>query len=207
MHKLILAGIVLSHTAFADPVIINLDKQPIATQDSIQAQPTHKKMSDIESYLMEVAHQFEVNPLLIQAIIYAESNFQIHAQSPKGALGLMQVMPSTASLYGDFNLFNPKDNIYVGTKHFAYLLNRYQSIPIALAAYNAGEGNVDKYGGIPPFRETKMYIIKVLTRYNQALKSTMPPQTSALATDSNQQTDQVDTPPSPILITFKETAQ
>ncbi len=194
----------LSHTAFASPVIINLDKQPVATKDSIQTQPIHKKMSDIESYLIKVAHQFEINPLLIQAIIYAESNFQIHAQSPKGAVGLMQVMPSTASLYGDFNLFNPKDNIYVGTKHFAYLLNRYQSIPIALAAYNAGEGNVDKYGGIPPFKETKMYIIKVLTRYNQALKSTMPPQSSAVATDNNQQTDQIDTLPSPILINFKD---
>ncbi len=204
MYKLIFVGIVLSHTAFASPVIINLDKQPVATKDSIQTQPIHKKMSDIESYLIKVAHQFEINPLLIQAIIYAESNFQIHAQSPKGAVGLMQVMPSTASLYGDFNLFNPKDNIYVGTKHFAYLLNRYQSIPIALAAYNAGEGNVDKYGGIPPFKETKMYIIKVLTRYNQALKSTMPPQSSAVATDNNQQTDQIDTLPSPILINFKD---
>ena len=83
----------------------------------------------------------------------------------------MQVLPTTAAQYGNYNLLNPKENITVGTRHFAYLMNKYQGqVHLALAAYNAGEGNVAKYGGIPPFTETRQYIIKV-SKYYQSLRS------------------------------------
>ena len=82
----------------------------------------------------------------------------------------MQVLPTTAAQYSNYNLLNPKENITVGTRHFAYLMSKYQGqVHLALAAYNAGEGNVAKYGGVPPFTETRQYIIKV-SKYYQGLR-------------------------------------
>lgn len=111
----------------------------------------------------------KIDPLLIKAIIKQESGFNMLAVSPKGAKGLMQLMPATALNYGNYNLFNPEHNVEVGSKHFAYLLNKYGKIDLALAAYNAGEGSVAKYGGIPPFKETQNYVFNILKQYNALL--------------------------------------
>jgi soluble lytic murein transglycosylase-like protein len=102
---------------------------------------------------------------LIRAVIAQESAFKIDARSPKGARGLMQLMPATAQQYQVENIVDPKQNIYAGTKHLRYLLQRFSSLSLALAAYNAGEGAVAKYQGIPPYPETQDYVTKVLGRY------------------------------------------
>jgi len=156
----------------ANPKVIDLtystSSQSMAN-DIWLAKPTQN--NSLDAHLHQTAHQYGVNPLLIKAIIKVESNYQANARSPKGALGLMQVLPTTAAQYGNYNLLNPKENITVGTRHFAYLMNKYQGqVHLALAAYNAGEGNVAKYGGIPPFTETRQYIIKV-SKYYQSLRS------------------------------------
>jgi hypothetical protein len=113
----------------------------------------------------EIAERYGVDPALIHAVIDAESAFNPWAVSRKGAQGLMQLMPRTASALGVRDSFNPRENIEGGVRHLRYLLDRYPgNVSLALAAYNAGEGAVDYYGGVPPYAETQQYVQKILQR-------------------------------------------
>jgi hypothetical protein len=105
----------------------------------------------------------DVDARLVHAVIEQESNYQARARSKKGARGLMQLMPATARQYGVRNSYDPKANIEAGVKHLKSLLSRLE-LPIALAAYNAGEGTVQRYGGLPPFPETQSYVSSILRR-------------------------------------------
>lgn len=105
---------------------------------------------------------YRVDPALIRAVIHAESHFKVDALSKVGAQGLMQLMPATAKELGVVDAFIPEQNITGGVRHLAKLLRKYHGdISLVAAAYNAGEGNVKKYGGIPPFEETKVYVKRV----------------------------------------------
>lgn len=106
----------------------------------------------------------ELAPELVAAMVHTESDFRPHLVSHKSAQGLMQIVPSTARLLGIDDPFDPQENIAAGTRYFRYLLNRFDDETMALAAYNAGEGNVERFGGIPPFAETRGYIAKVTRR-------------------------------------------
>jgi soluble lytic murein transglycosylase-like protein len=115
--------------------------------------------------IREIAGRYGVDPVLVHAVIGAESAFNPWAVSRKGAQGLMQLMPRTASALGVRDSFNPRDNIEGGVRHLGYLLDRYAgNVSLALAAYNAGEGAVDYYRGIPPYPETQQYVQKILQR-------------------------------------------
>jgi soluble lytic murein transglycosylase-like protein len=104
----------------------------------------------------------------VKAIIKAESNFNHRAVSPKGAKGLMQLMPATASSLQVRDSFHPENNIEGGVKYVRYLLNFFNgNLPLALAAYNAGENAVLRYGGIPPYRETQTYVRRVLSYHDR----------------------------------------
>jgi hypothetical protein len=110
-----------------------------------------------------ISRQYGVSTVLVEAIVRMESGFDPRAVSPKGAGGLMQLMPETASALGVLDRFNPRDNISGGVRHLRYLLDRYKgSVVLAVAAYNAGEGAVDTYRGIPPYAETLQYVQQVL---------------------------------------------
>ena len=102
-----------------------------------------------------------VDPQLVRALIHVESAYQPNARSPKGAMGLMQLMPGTARQYGVANAYDPITNIEAGVRHLRSLLERFP-VDLAIAAYNAGEAAVERFNGIPPFRETQDYVARVL---------------------------------------------
>jgi hypothetical protein len=117
----------------------------------------------IDSHIRDAAHRYGVSEQLVTAVIRVESGFNPRAVSPKGARGLMQLMPATASQLGVRNAFDPAENIDGGVRHLRGLMERFENnLPLALAAYNAGEGAVAQYGGIPPYRETQQYVTRIL---------------------------------------------
>lgn len=131
-------------------------------------------LSEFRQYISQAALLHSVDPAFVRAIIHAESHFDREAISKQGAQGLMQLMPDTAQSLGVKNAFIAKENINGGVKHLAHLFKKYHgNKKLVAAAYNAGEGAVKKYGGIPPFTETKVYIERVdilHRRYQRAIK-------------------------------------
>jgi soluble lytic murein transglycosylase-like protein len=126
---------------------------------------------EVKQAVIRAAQQHHVQPALLLAVMKAESSFNPIAVSKAGAVGLMQLIPETAIRHGVRNLYDANDNITGGAKHLRYLLNRFHgNIRLALAAYNAGEHKVDRYGQIPPYKETQDYVKKVLVYYRSYKK-------------------------------------
>jgi soluble lytic murein transglycosylase-like protein len=124
------------------------------------------RASRFDNMIDRWAIEYGVDPILVRAVIQVESDFNPNCVSNKGARGLMQLMPETARRYGVKQIHDPNDNIRGGVRYLADLLTRYSSdLPRVLAAYNAGEGAVAKYSGIPPYKETMMYVKRALTVY------------------------------------------
>ncbi|HEY6843240.1 MAG TPA: transglycosylase SLT domain-containing protein [Thermoanaerobaculia bacterium] len=116
----------------------------------------------------EKAQKYDVDPALVAAVIETESRFHPKARSSVGARGLMQLMPRTGRWLGAKNLDDPEQNVDAGVRYLKYLQERFDgNLKNAIAAYNGGEGNVQRYGGVPPFRETRSYVQKVLSRYQE----------------------------------------
>ena len=126
---------------------------------------------ELEQAVSRAAQQHHIQPALLLAVMKAESAFNPTAVSRAGAVGLMQLIPETAIRHGVRNLYDANDNITGGAKHLRYLLDRFHgNIRFALAAYNAGERKVDRYGQIPPYKETQDYVKKVLVYYRSYKK-------------------------------------
>ncbi len=118
------------------------------------------------SIIEQAAKKFELDPKLIEAVIKVESDFNPHLVSGKGAVGLMQLMPETAKELGVRNRHDPVENVFAGSKYLKKMLDRFDNnVEMALGAYNAGPGAVEKYGDVPPYKETQNYVKKVLTYY------------------------------------------
>ena len=123
--------------------------------------------TDFSEMIEQAAQRYNLDPSVIKAVIKSESNFKPQAVSSAGAQGLMQLMPGTAQSLGVQNSFDPAQNINGGAKYLRQMLNKFDSLPIALAAYNAGPGAVSKYQGIPPYQETQTYVKRVMNYVDQ----------------------------------------
>jgi soluble lytic murein transglycosylase-like protein len=134
-----------------------------------------KRINQYDDIIEQASKKFGLNKNLIYAVIGQESAGNSNAVSPKGARGLMQLMNDTAKSLGVNNVFNPKENIFAGSQYLKQLLDKFDGdLELALAAYNAGPSTVEKYNGIPPYKETKKYVTKVfglLEPYEQMLKN------------------------------------
>lgn len=127
----------------------------------------------LDQRIEDAAIRSSLDPALVKAVIQVESNFQSQITSQKGAMGLMQVMPKTAEAHGIQQPYHPTDNLMGACDYLRKLINQYRgNLELALAAYNAGPKNVDRYGGIPPFKETQAYVSKVMKIYQQLKKKT-----------------------------------
>lgn len=134
----------------------------------------------LEQIFQKASDTYSVSKDLLKAMAKAESNFRQYATSHCGAMGIMQLMPSTASSLGVTDAYDPEQNIMGGAQYISRLLEKYNgNLVYAVAAYNAGSGNVDKYGGIPPFKETQNYVVKVLQYMEEGV--TIPESSAASA--------------------------
>src|SRR6202162_356904 len=147
-------------------------KPPVGAESSSSMNPQVRAMVE------ETAKNLDVSPLLLDSVIQVESNYNPYAVSPKGAQGLMQLMPATARRFGVTNSFDPQQNVEGGVRYLKFLQETFQDDRLAVAAYNAGEKAVAKYKNVPPYRETVDYVAKVSQKYSHAqhaaAKSTAP---------------------------------
>ncbi len=133
------------------------------------------RSQDYSGFVEQAAAKYEIEPDLIHAVIKTESNGNQRAVSRKGAMGLMQLMPSTANDMNVVNPFNPEENIEGGTKYLKQLLEKFNGdLTLALAAYNAGPKTVEKYGNVPPISETKQYVKKIISLFKGKTKYSFP---------------------------------
>ncbi len=140
------------------------DDAAAALQDPVPAVGVGVELAGKTAYdpmIENAATRHDVDVRIVKAVIQVESAFQPRARSSKGAMGLMQLMPGTARQYQARNPYDPASNIEAGTKYLKQLLDEFE-LPLALAAYNAGEGAVRRFGGIPPYAETQAYVTKIL---------------------------------------------
>ena len=134
----------------------------------------------IDRLIFEAGEDHGVDPRFIHAVIWQESKYIVNARSHAGAQGLMQLMPATAKRFGCEDRNDPAENIAAGTKYLSWLLKRFSgNVELALAGYNAGEGSVDKYDGIPPYNETRNYVRIISQRYGKMYHPVLPPEEAA----------------------------
>ena len=123
---------------------------------------------ELDRIIFEAGEREGIDPKFIHAVIWQESKYKVEARSHAGAQGLMQLMPATAKRFGCHDANDPADNINAGTKYLSWLLKRFAgNVELALAGYNAGEGSVDKYDGVPPYNETQNYVKIIEQRYGK----------------------------------------
>ncbi|MFO0775640.1 MAG: lytic transglycosylase domain-containing protein [Nitrospiraceae bacterium] len=189
IRRTLAIGALMAATAVADEaradVYMYVDKQGVISLTNVPTASKFKRLDlyagtphatltprELEPAIAKASQAARLHPALVRAVIKTESNYDPRAVSRAGALGLMQLMPQTAELHHVEDAFDPEQNISGGTKHLRYLLDRFQgNLPLALAAYNAGEHVIDRYQTLPPYDETRQYVKKVLHYYRTFLLS------------------------------------
>ncbi len=155
---------------------------PASSSLSAPATKASTAAVNLDQVVRDASNRYQLDPDFVNSVIKAESNFQSRAVSRKGALGLMQLMPETASQLGVADPFDPRANVEGGTAYLNQLLNLYNNDPIkALAAYNAGPNRVEQYHGLPPYMETRAYVARVVRDYNAKKRAQMRAQAAASA--------------------------
>ncbi len=159
------AGVVIFTAPDGTKRILTVPKAQSAAEARVPQAPETRR-ANLWNMVQETSNRHGLDPKLVDLVIRMESGYHPYVVSPKGAQGVMQLMPYTASLYGVKNAFDPVENISGGVRYLKDLLARYNSdLSLALAAYNAGPGAVDKHGGVPPYQETRKYVSAILNAY------------------------------------------
>ena len=167
----------VSRTLYKVPLINTTPLENVGSSSSVLSGFTTGNAT-VDAFIVDSGKRNAVDPLLLYSIMHQESTFKRNALSPKGASGLMQLMPFTARRFGVSKIWDPQQNIEGGARYMRFLLDRFGDVQLALAGYNAGEGAVMKYGNrIPPYRETQEYVRRISKRYNLM----RDPQTAFLA--------------------------
>lgn len=149
----------------------------ISIDDYIPSDVPTSGNQDIDLVITRTGRNLGVDPRLIHAVVWQESKYKTDAESHVGARGLMQLMPATAQRFGCEDRDNVESNVTAGTKYLRWLLKRFDgNVTLALAAYNAGEGNVDKHEGVPPFDETQKYVRIITGRYGKNYHPVLKPE-------------------------------
>ena len=162
------------------------------SQPTPSASKTELTTEDLNEMLAKAGHEHNVDRDLLASVVKAESNGNARAVSRAGARGLMQLMPATAADLGVADSFRPEQNVRGGSTYLDELLTRYHdNLALALAAYNAGPAAVDKYHGIPPYRETKLYVARVIHEFNRRVMAREAQAKHALASGGNQGTQPI----------------
>ncbi|HKG14595.1 MAG TPA: lytic transglycosylase domain-containing protein [Pyrinomonadaceae bacterium] len=152
----------------------------VAVENYIPADLPTSGDLDLDLVIMRAGEQYGVDPRLVHAVIWQESKYKNAAVSHVGAQGLMQLMPATAKRFGCENPNDSESNVNAGVKYLRFLLKRFDGdVTLALAGYNAGEGNVDKYDGVPPFGETQSYVRIITGRYGKTYHPILAPEEAA----------------------------
>jgi hypothetical protein len=164
----------IEHFEAAPELSVSGSRLPLSGDKSEAASPFARNIPalpgalNIDDVVNSASGRYRLDPDLVNSVIKAESGFNAHAVSPKGAQGLMQLMPGTASQLGVPNAFDPQANVEGGTKYLRELLERYNfDLVKALAAYNAGPQRVEQFGGVPPYYETRVYVARIVKDFNR----------------------------------------
>ena len=168
-------------TVYDTPTIFADEGSSPVYERAMFATPPVAQRSPASVSVAHVEREYGLPSGIVDAVIYQESRGRMNAVSPKGALGLMQLMPGTAAQLG-VNPYDAEQNIRGGARYLRQQIDRFGSIPLALAAYNAGPGAVTKYGGIPPYRETQNYVATILRRWQPPALPTIPAPAAASPT-------------------------
>jgi soluble lytic murein transglycosylase-like protein len=148
--------------------IVSFEKEELIATPPASKVVDLPPLLDVDQIVEKAARENQLDSDFVRAVIRAESQGNANAVSPKGAQGLMQLMPGTAAKLGVKNIFDPNENVDAGTRYLRYLLSQYHNDPVqALAAYNAGAGRVQQYHGVPPYKETRTYVAKIIRDFNR----------------------------------------
>lgn len=169
---------------FQKDLTLPVPAQPAKPQPPAQTPAAAAPAPDLNEVVSSASATFHLDPDLVNSVIHAESGFNTHAVSRKGAQGLMQLMPGTASKLGVNNAFDPRANVNGGSRYLRELLERYNfDLVKALAAYNAGPDRVEQYNGVPPYRETRAYVNRIVREYNRKVVAQQKKKTPAAPGD------------------------
>ncbi|HEX8143980.1 MAG TPA: lytic transglycosylase domain-containing protein [Pyrinomonadaceae bacterium] len=187
----------LFNIAFAPSVRASASADIVAAYDEnfIPADIPSSGNRELDLIIFRAGKQYGVDPRLLHAVIWQESKYKIQARSHAGAQGLMQMIPATARRFGCADVNDPAANVQAGTRYLRFLLKRFNgNVSLALAGYNAGEGSVDKYDGIPPYNETQNYVRIITGRYGKMYHPLLTPEEAVNEFRLSQQIAQLRTP-------------
>ena len=183
----------LFNIAFAPSVRASANAEAlVVNEDYIPADVPTSGDHDLDLIIFRAGKEYGVDPRLLHSVIWQESKYKVKARSHANAQGLMQMIPATARRFGCADVHDPAANVQAGTRYLRFLLKRFNgNVSLALAGYNAGEGAVDKYDGVPPYNETQNYVRIITGRYGKLVHPVLNPEQASIQFNLTQEVAQL----------------